>query len=744
MECRRVRRRVLPAATLALVALAAGRPPGIAAEAEDPQPPPRTVLVLSGGGARGMAHVGVLEVLEEMGVPFDAIVGTSMGAIVGGMYASGISPQQMRERLKEIDWVDAFNDEPPRKHVPFRRKQEDHVPLFKFEGGFNRDGFSLPSGMVAGQKLNFILRTMLLHTAAVDSFDDLPVPFRAVATDLDSGELVVIDHGDLAGALRASMAFPVLFTPVKYDGRLLIDGGVVSNLSLDVALAMGAERIIAVDVGSRMESMDKENPSMMQVLRRTQSIQSKAIRAEIMELLREQDILIVPQLDGVVSFIDFDELDRAAELGRQAALAAQDRLRELAVPPSQHAPFIERQRAGTQMPALPIGEITISGLNRVPPERILQRLETRPGELLDLERLRADLERVYLIGEFQTVEFRILPDDAGQQNLIIDVEEKSWGPWYTRGGLGLESDFRGTGNFVANVLLRRSEVNRLGAEWRTFVAFGQVDEVLTDLYQPLSQAGTWFAGAGLRLRRDDDERVFVGEEMVNAKTKSILYGLDLGRALGYWGEIRLGVRLGQTDNEVADVDLGTSDLGAYQFSLAMDRLDNPYFPRHGSYGELSARVARDALGADDEYERLEFRGVSAGSFGRNTLIGSLWLGSDLDSDLPFYDDFELGGFLHLSGLAPDQLSGSDVAHAALILLRRVNREPGPFSTNYYIGASIEAGNAWRPDDPVTLISLRAAGSLFIGADTLLGPLYFAYGKAEGERGTFYFYLGRLF
>jgi NTE family protein len=490
----------------------------------------------------------------------------------------------------------------------------------------------------------------------------------------------------------------------------------------------------------------KKSTSAMKVLSRTRSIMSQAVRQEQLELIREEDILITPALDGKVTFSDFDEVEIAVAEGRAAALAAESRLRQLSVSPEKYDPFLQRQRAGVEPGGIRIAEVEVRGLNRVPQKRILHRIQSKPGTTLDLAVLSADLERVYLIGEFQTVEFALEPvgDEA---RLVIEATEKSWGPWYVRAGLSLEANFEGTGNFQANMIVRRAEVNKLGAEWKSVVTIGDVDGISTELYQPLSQRGTWFVAPGLWGYRNDDQRWIVDDQVVLLDTSWSVATLDIGRALQQWGEVRLGVWAGNTDNEIPGQQSEKSDLGAYRFRIALDRLDNAFFPRQGAAGVLDSRFSRDSLGADDEYDRLRFNFVQAGSFGRgsrNTLLGKLELGTDFSSDVPFYDAFRLGGFLNLSGLKRDQLRGPKKGLAALVFYRQLNREPGFLGNNYYVGASLEAGNMWQEDEAVSFDTLRLAGSVFVGAETLFGPIYLAYGKADQQRGTFYVFLGRIF
>ena len=224
---------------------------GVAAETADRA---RVGLVLSGGGALGSAHIGVLKVLEELRVPVDCVAGTSIGAIVGGIYAAGYTPQEIEDVMLAIRWSDLLDDRPDRRRVPYRRKQDDLTFLTRLEVGFNHGRFQLPSALVEGQKLNFLLQALTIHTVGLDSFDDLPVPFRAIATDLETGDEVVLDRGDLAHAIRASMAVPGVFSPVEIGGRLLVDGGLVNNLPVDQGRAMGADVVIAVDVGDPLRT----------------------------------------------------------------------------------------------------------------------------------------------------------------------------------------------------------------------------------------------------------------------------------------------------------------------------------------------------------------------------------------------------------------------------------------------------------------------------------------------------------
>jgi NTE family protein len=716
----------------------------IGATASESESRPRIVLVLSGGGARGAAHVGVLEVLEELRIPIDAIVGTSMGAIVGGMYATGVSPEAMRTRFSETDWQDAFNDAPARRYVAFRQKEDDDRPLFKLEFGVGRGGLSFPSGFVAGQKLNFLLRSMLLHAAEERPFDQLPIPFRAIAADLETGEMVVLDRGDLAMAIRASMAFPAMFTPVQMGDQLLVDGGVFRNLPIDVAIDLGAEHVIAIDVGTPLGEMI-EDPDAMKVIRRTMGVMANRGDIEQRDLIRTQDLLITPDLTGIRAFEGFDQVETAIERGVEAARRHEAELRKLSVGEQEYEAYRERHRAGTRIEERIVSEMELGGLERVSPKLLRRRVRTPLGEPLDLGRLRDDLERVYQIGEFEQVGFELQPSGE-EHKLVIESEEKSWGPWYLRPGMSAEANLEGRGEFAVTGLIRRTQINALGAEWKTFVTVGSVDSLDTEFYQPIEYSGTFFVAPRLFMAQDGDEIVRENGEEILAEIDRSFAGVDLGAQIGNYGEIRLGVTRGRVDGHrlSGDTTPVEVDLGDFQLRATLDQLDNSNFPRAGHFAETALFLSRTGLGADDAFDRLLFGGAYAHSFGRQTVVGSALFGTDLGSDLPFYADFQLGGFLNLSGLKRDELAGSRLGLARLVTYRRLGEAPGPLGGSLYLGGSLEAGNVWQDPDLASFSDLRLAGSLFAGFDSLLGPIFLAYGKAEGASGTFYLFIGQAF
>ena len=370
------------------------------AEADQPAPArPRIGLCLAGGGARGGAHVGVLKVLEDLRVPIDCIAGTSIGSIVGGLYATGMSPAAMDSTLSSIVWLELFDDRPPRRLVSFRRKAEDYLPYLKFEVGLGEDGLATPAGAVAGPKLLFLLRALTLSSVGTDSFDDLPIPYRAVAADLADGSLVVIDRGTVADAMRASMAIPGAFTPHVVDGRTLVDGGFLRNVPYEVVKAMGADVVIVVDVGPTFAGL-KTDPSLLGILDHTVTMTIVANARESLKQLGDRDLLLTPEL-GDIGVEDFDRMGETVGQGVSVATAQIDRLRELAVSADEYEAWRSGVRAAGAGREIRIDEVRVESPGRIDPRRVRRRVASSPDAPLDLAVLTEDLARVYRIGEFE-------------------------------------------------------------------------------------------------------------------------------------------------------------------------------------------------------------------------------------------------------------------------------------------------------------------------------------------------------
>ncbi len=724
---------------------------GAREEPERPAPPhrPRIGLALAGGGARGAAHIGVLEVMEELKIPVDCVAGTSMGAIVGGLYSAGMSPAQMRAAMDRIDWEDLLSARLKRKQVAFRRKEDDNLDLLPFELGVGRNGISGKAGILGGGKIDFVLQSLTLNTAGTRDFDQLRIPFRAVAADLATGEPVILDHGNLADAMRASMSIPGVFTPMRLDGRVLVDGGISMNLPVDVAFDMCADRVIVIDVGTPPRS-DVSDLGTLGVLSQVLSVLSEQSVVEQRGHIPPGSLLITPDLSGV-TVKDFAKIDEAIEIGVKAARQHEAELRAFAVSEPEFQAYLQRQRRGGEggiIPQTRVDEIEVQvqardGSVRQSP-RLASRIRTKAGEPIDPAVLYRDLIRISQSGEYEAVNFSVIPRE-GRNDLVIAAREKSWGPGYASVGLSAESDFQGDSSFRALVEYRRPKLNRLNAELKSFVLAGDESGFNAEFYQPLGYSGFWFVAPRAGMIWKTDATYLDNGDLEVVRTRERQVGLDMGIQLGNYGEVRAGVLRGHLDvGPVTETTFGPLDrsIGGMRFKATLDQIDSVFFPTHGNYSELRMFFSREGLGADDEYETADFRTVQAWTAWRGTVVGALQLGTDLGSDVPIYDEYRLGGFLRLSGLRRGKLQGDVVGLATLVNYWRIG-SLASFARRY-IGVSVEAGNTWDSVSDASWGDLNYGGSLFFGLDTKFLPIYIGGGLAEGGHGSLFLFIGRPF
>ena len=444
----------------AQAASSAAAPPASAASAPARQ---RVGLVLSGGGARGGAHLGVLKVLEELQVPVDVIVGTSAGAIVAAAYASGMPLAEIEREMGTLRTAMLFRDV-ARNEKPLHDKLSDSTNYIGPEIGVQGSSLALPMGVVAGVSIEAVLRR-LTQRQRTDDFDKLPIPFRAVATDLASSEMVVIDRGNLANAVRASMAIPAGLTPVELDGRLLVDGGLSRNLPVDVARSLGADVIIAIDIGTPLLTR-KEITSVLKVSDQITRILTNTNVAKSISELGPRDLLITPDL-GTVTTGDFDRLLDAAVSGEKAARAAAVQLARYSIQETDYAAW---KTARMQDPvALPrhVDAVRVTGTKRVNPEVVAAAIRSLAGTDLDTTVVDEDIKRIYARGDFEHVSYSLATDPSDGRVLTANVIEKAWGPNYLRLGLSLASDLGGDSYYSFVATYRATLLNRLGGEWRT-------------------------------------------------------------------------------------------------------------------------------------------------------------------------------------------------------------------------------------------------------------------------------------
>ncbi|HRW66766.1 MAG TPA: patatin-like phospholipase family protein [Candidatus Competibacter sp.] len=722
--------------------------------AADLAPPrhPRIGLVLSGGGARGSAHIGVLKVLEELRIPIHVVVGTSMGSLVGGSYAAGLTPEILEQRVTQVDWNTLFNDDPPRKDWPARRKQASETPTFDFTVGVRDGQLKLPKGAISGQQVQLFFNDLVKGAETVQSFDDLPISFRAVATNLENGEMTVFDHGPLPVAMRASMSVPGLFAPMEWDDHIYVDGGLVRNLPIDVARHMGVDVIIAVNLGSGYLPRDQLGNILGVTGQMIAILTEQNVQASLKQIDPKRDVLIVPDLGDITSS-DFARAPEAIATGVAAARKAAPQLVRYSLSETEYAAW-QRGRFGPGHPARQVGEVQVAGLERVNPGVFDTLVEAQKGKPLDRLRLEEDIQNAYGHGDYERISYHFQPRSDGSDLLIVNAVEKAWGPGYLGFGLGLLADNKGDSRFGLRATYDQTWINPLGAEFGAELTLGNAPNLHTEFYQPLSLDRAAFVAPYLDYGLSPDS-VFLDDQRV-ARYNVIRgrLGVDLGTTRR-GTELRIGPYYGQTN---VNLDTGSPELPVGRITdtgvrarLLYDTLDSAAVPRSGTRVLLEVLNPLEALGADVQYTRAFLSATTAYSFGPNTLALKLKGGSSFGEQMPYYDQFPLGGFLNLSGYANEQFRGNDMAFAGLAYYRQIAALPPPIGRGLYLGASLEAGwlseGVIRNPDTGQNVTLSPeqngyGGSVFFGSDTWIGPAFLGFGVSGSGESAIYVLIGQ--
>ena len=708
----------------------------------------RVALVLSGGGALGFAHIGVLEVLEQMRVPVDCVVGASMGALVGGTWAAGVSPQTMRQRIVGTDILGLFDDDPPRRVLPQNVRRDDYRALFDFTLGFNDWQVQLPSAAAAGYKFELFLKDMIGDTAAVADldFDRLVTPFRAVATDLEDGALRVFERGQLSRVLRASMSLPAVIQPAEVDGRIYVDGGLARNLPVDLGRELCGGRVIAVNLGTKPVTREQLTNSIDVALQSIVILTEQNVNRSI-DSLDPDDILIEPDLTGFTSS-SFRKQAEIIDKGIDAARAAGDRLRALALSAEEYADW-QRQRSQRRPAKLTVTSIsakTSAGINR---EAVLRDIHAEPGKPIEPRQLHDDIVDIFGRGDFSYIGYTLYPD-GDETRMEIEARGKPWGPGYLRLGLGAASDFDSPTQWNAIASYRRAWINSLGAEWHTDFQLGYNSLIGTRFIQPLQVRDGAYISPYVEFARDFVQYYRLENRLGDLEVRRARIGIDFG-VTGPLGEAAVGPVFGTVNafpefgvlnpviGETHEHEAGFRLLGVY------DQLDSFAYPRSGWLGSAGLESMQDGWGAEEDYTRVHGRLLGAVSLGNNTLAGSLEWGGEISDTpgLPPHAAYQLGGPMRLSGLNIDQLTGDEYSLLTLAYYYRYANLPAQLGKGMFVGASLETG---RIDDNLMQDSddWSTGSSLFWGAETALGVAWLGLGYSSLGQQTLYLRIGPQF
>jgi len=704
---------------------------------------PKIGLVLGGGGARGGAHLGVLEVLEELRIPFDCVAGTSMGALAAGAYVAGVSPAEMKETIAKTDWGSMFDDSAGRDSVSLRRKQIDDRFYSGLEFGVTKDGLRYREGAVAGEKIKLYFNALVRADLGERGIEDLPIPLTLIATDIGTGERVAMREGNLTSAMRASMSVPGAIAPVVREGRKLVDGGLVDNVPIqEVRDRCGAEVVIAVNVGSPLLAAEKVT-GVFSVMGQMVNLLAEQNVAKSIALLGPRDIYMRPEL-GDITAADFGRQIEAAGIGRKTALAHADRLKALSIPAEEYKTWRAGIRLAPSFQPTVVDEVRVAETRFVNPTELRASVRQKEGEPFDARLLEKDLVLIYSRGDLQSLDYSVLRER--DRNIIqLTPLEKSWGPDYLRFGLNISSDFRSESPYNLRALYRKTWINSFGAEMLVAVQLGSNQGAGLEFYQPLDYRQRFFVRPFIATDQQKTGIYFDGDRVSEYRTRQNRLGVDVGANLDVFGQAKLG----WIERKVsATLDTGLplfgntkGNLGGPTASLALDTQDFVFFPTKGYRVNLDYFEALRASNDVGKYGRVEGQVGGAWSPGDLILLGTLLGGTKTSGTVPLGDGFSLGGFGRLSAFAPGQILGSEAFGFASVQAQwRLTRPMPILGLSLLAGVSYEAGYMKNPVTEPNLTGGINSYGVYLASNTLLGPIYLGYSRTSTKNRDSRFYL----
>jgi NTE family protein len=732
---------------------------------------PVIAVVLAGGGAKGAAHIGVLQALEDLHIPVDIITGTSMGAYVGGLYASGQSAEQIHEMVKQVDWNSGYRDQVDRGQRNIREKEFEDRYQIDADLGFHFDTLEVrvPKGVIQGQNMLRLIRQAVGHVPKLDSFDELPIRYRAVATDIVNLEPYVLDHGYLVDALMASMSVPSVLPPYEVEGHMLVDGGVTNNMPVDVARAMGADIVIAVDISTDYKSAEQFT-TYLTVADQLSNYLVRQSSQKQADTLRDGDVYLTPDV-GDMETIEFGRLEEAYQKGVESVQGSLSALKKLRLSATDYLKYRQRISAKaptwSQTPEWQFAEIELINQSHYSDAVVQAMLNIPLEQPITAPELEQHIKQLYALDRFELVYYDI--ESMGQTNkLIVHIREKSWGPNYITFRLALEDDFDEQSRYSVGISNNFTDLDDIGSELRLDMEMGTDRRIAVEYYRPNVFEQQYFASAGLKyqneLRKFSDEDIEVVGLTASENYYEVSYIELVGEiAIGYqshpWDEFKFGLRA--TYGEAGFSTLPSSDdmdydrLGAF-INYRFDTLDNSKFPRSGVYFDMDYMRTRDfastsinGVGSDvhDWVSEYFISATAAKSYKRHTLVAQGEL-AGVDSEKFTYPikPLSIGGFLNLSGLPSNSLNGQNKAYSSLIYRYRwFDNDFGLFTSPVYLGVSYEYGGVWSdPDLDLSKAPLYNAGAVFAGIDSPVGPIMFGYGRTENNYDSVYLVVGASF
>ncbi|MGB7503262.1 MAG: patatin-like phospholipase family protein [Azonexus sp.] len=700
---------------------------------------PKIGLVLGGGGARGAAHIGVLEVLEELKIPVDCIAGTSMGALIAGAYASGLTPAEMREEMAKADWNDMFTDIPDFSDVNYRHKQVMRSFIPASEIGVTSDGVRFPPGVVDGVKIKLFFNRLVGAGKDERVIEKLPLPLSIIATNIGTGQRVVLREGSLTSSMRASMSVPGLLSPITLDGRKLVDGGLVDNVPIAEARERcNADIVIAVNVGSPLMDADRVG-SLLTISAQMVNILTEQNVTRSLATLKPTDILIQPDL-GTISSTDFSRNGEAADRGRAAADAVRAQLARLGTDETRYAEWRKPINRHNK-PALTVDEIEIAGLKRVNPAMVERQLTVRTGEPLANSNIDNDVLRIYGDGFYQGVDYRLV--SYRDRNILRALPvEKSWGPDYLRFALNLETDSNQGSSFSLRAAYQKTLINELGAEFLATVGIGNNVIGGLNFYQPLDPTQRFFVEAGLNYNRGP-LNIYQDNSRIAQYTNSVTeFGVWAGTNIGITGQAKIGwiEQKRSFERDIGSLLLPNYDTSysGWKASLSLDQMNRLHFATRGWATRFDYFDSSEA-----GYSRVDADLRGAFSLGKTVLTGRATYAGSVDGPLPFYDAAALGGFLHMSAFARNQILGDDISYASIRAEQIIGTFPIGLRGDMRLGIVVEGAHVGKFYTETNLAgtSILNSAALYMGGETPFGPAYLGFGYSTSGASNFFLSIG---
>jgi NTE family protein len=725
---------------------------------------PKIGLVLSGGGARGGAHLGVIKMFEKYRIPIDMIAGTSMGAFVGGLYASGKTSDEIEQLLVTTPWDKYISVSYDRTELPFRRKQFQRDFPGNLKVGINADYKpALQAGLFSGQQMLTLLKTQTLQVNNLENFSDFPIPFIAVASDLKTGEAVYLREGDLSQSIYASIAIPGGFEPIEIDGKTLVDGGVAENLPLKAMREMGADIIVAIDISTPFAN-DIDSKSYLTVITQmTDILMRKNVEKDIASM-RDNEILITPDLEGYTP-LDSDKYPEIIAIGEESIKQEYAHLlSQLSVDETTYAQYQEKRRYKPKNHYTTIDKIDIKNSTYISNKFILKKLGVKQGETFDPKKIEAGVNRLFNTEIFDDLLYDMSLED--NETILHVNATPSWNQnGVIKAGIRFEDNFKGENDYDLRLEASLYGLNRYGAEWRSRFSMGSVGLLYTEWYQPIDMMQKYYIRPYIFYR---NRTVYTSASAIGIEGSSddILDidvtesggALALGANLSDDFQIETGFMAKHNDSRFDLLYLDDEERIDYKrlreekdsrslyVKIIYDSYDNAFFPTAGYYATVDWKQEFDSLGGELDFSQVTSSFNAAYSFGKHTIAPKLEYASSYDGASDFTSLLTLGGFGKLSGYSNNALSGDNRFLAVINYRYQLfkNNFFGSFTAPLYVGGMAELGNVWYGHGNSEIPKMIPAGNVYLASDTILGPFYFAFGLAEGGEKSLYFYLGEAF